>query len=229
MDIDYFINKLEEQTTKVDKGDTEVWLKTTYSFIEEYFGSTSSRARSFQSLINDFTSQKIWGIGEHAMIDFKNKALEYIEEMLTYSKELKLRQRKEEFQKASESPIIKSQKVINENTNRKIEVQTIIKTQFPFGMTGTAFGGIFFTVISGAFVLGLYFGGSKFDKEKNEYYEDAKVLKADTLNLHKTLRGKDSLLNNKEFIIATKNDSLKELKQDLNNLYLVLGNYQKKK
>jgi hypothetical protein len=57
-DIDYTIKKLIEQQNKVDQGDIEVWLNTTYSFIEDYFQSYSTRARTFNSLISDYRIKK---------------------------------------------------------------------------------------------------------------------------------------------------------------------------
>ncbi len=56
--LNYTIQKLEEQKRKVNQGDLEVWLNTTHSYIEDQLKSYSTRARNFQSLINDYQIQK---------------------------------------------------------------------------------------------------------------------------------------------------------------------------
>jgi len=201
MDTDYTINKLKEQKQKVHQSDTEVWLKTTYSFIEEYFKSYSSRAQSFQGLINDFSMQKIFGLTPSHINNFKKKATEYINETIQYLEELKLRQQKEAIQKANalkqiEEQMKKAQKTETASGGPKVFPATphpdpIIKTQLPFGISAGLFWTIIVAFISGAFILGQNFGSSRFDKEKSDYYDQVKSLKVDTTNLNQTIAFKD--------------------------------------
>ncbi len=81
MKTEYFISKLKEQKSKLDVSELEVWLKTTYAFIEEYFGAISSRTQNFKSVINDFTTGKILGFSDGAIKNYKLQALEYIDEI----------------------------------------------------------------------------------------------------------------------------------------------------
>jgi hypothetical protein len=51
-----------------------------------------------------------------------------------------------------------------------------------------AYWGVWSAIVGGAFGLGLYFGQSKFDKEKGDYYEQNIVLKDSISNIHKENR-----------------------------------------
>ncbi len=77
-DIDYTIQKLLEQQNKVDQCDLEVWLNTTYSYIEDYFKSYSTRAMTFHSLVSEFRIKKIgddYSVNKLDQSYFKKKGL----------------------------------------------------------------------------------------------------------------------------------------------------------
>jgi len=187
-DIDYTIQKLKEQQTKVDQGDLEVWLNTTYSFIEDYFKSYSTRARTFSSLVSDYRIKMI--VNDHSInnVDqsyFKIKGLEYIRECLQYlseSQDLK----PIEIEMRKTEPMAKRIKSFDEFSSSKPANQsgghnstvTTVKTQLPFGIAPEFFWTIFAAIVAVAFYLGLYFGQAKFDKEKSDFYEENKNLES---------------------------------------------------
>jgi hypothetical protein len=53
-----------------------------------------------------------------------------------------------------------------------------VKTQLPFGIAPELFWTIFAAIVAVAFLLGLYFGQARFDKEKSDFYEENKKLKS---------------------------------------------------
>ena len=186
-EIEYTIKKLIEQQTKVNQGDIEVWLNTSYSFIEDYFKSYSTRARTFSSLISDYRMKKI---GDEFSVNklnpeyFKNKGLEYIKECLQYlneQRDLKLEEienKKTEFMgkkiKSFEEFTVKNP--TNQSGGNTSSIPKV-KTQLPFGIAVELFWTIFAGIVAMSFFLGLYFGQAKFDKEKSDFYEENKQLK----------------------------------------------------
>lgn len=84
-------------------------------------------------------------------------------------------------------------------------------------------------IISGAFALGLYFGNTKFDKDKIELTDQVKSLSADTLNFAIKLKLKDSVINKKDILLKTTVDSLRTTQKDMNSLYLYIGALEKTK
>lgn len=187
-DIDYTIKKLIEQQSKVDQGDIEVWLNTTYSFIEDYFQSYSTRARTFNSLISDYRIKRIGDDYSVKKLDnsyFKNKGLEYIKECLQYLNERKDLKQKEFSPKKTE-PMAKRIKSFDEFSGGNPSNQgggnspaiPTVKTQLPFGIAPELFWTIFSAIVIVAFLLGLYFGQARFDKEKSDFYEENKKLKS---------------------------------------------------
>lgn len=226
MDTDYIIKKLKEQRLKVNLNDTEVWLKTTYALLEEYFRCYSPRANSFQSLINDFTTKKIFGLKPEDVVNIKNKAVQYLDENIQYLEELLEKEKKDAIQKAALEKQYKDQRALAEinrpmhNPQSKPEPEIIIKTktQLPFGMAPAFFWTIFAGLISSAFILGQSIGSSKFDREKSDYYEELKILKQDTANLNRTIQSKDIIILQKDSVIKTKQDSLIHMGKTLTRL-----------
>jgi len=230
MDIEYTIRKLNEQKQKVNQGDTEVWLKTTYSIIEEYFSVLSSRTQSFQGLLNDFAIQKISGVTSAHASTYKSKGLEYITEIIQH---LEDKQQKDAIEKANflkhKHEQIKQNLPIESSSHgpkvlpvASLPSPTII-TQLPFGISATLFWSIVIAFVSGAFIFGLYFGSTKFDRDKIEYYEQVKKLSVDTILLNKKIAFKDSIISQKDSIISSKVDSLELTNKNLNSLYLLLS------
>jgi hypothetical protein len=66
-------------------------------------------------------------------------------------------------------------------------------------------------LISASYALGLKFGRSNFDKEKNEYYEKTKKQDVQIENLIESINVKDSAIKNLNEDISTLNDSIKIL------------------
>ncbi|KAA9037252.1 hypothetical protein FW778_17650 [Ginsengibacter hankyongi] len=234
MDTDYTIKKLREQRLKVNQNDTEVWLKTTYSFLEEYFKSYSPRAGNFHELIYDFATKKIFGFkpGEIAII--KNQAIQYLDENIQYLEEQLEKERKDSIQKVALAKQYKEQQARTE-TNKPMaipqtqpEIIIKMKTQLPFGIAPAFFWTVFAGLISAAFILGQSIGSSKFDREKSDYYEDLKVLRQDTVNLNRTILLKDSIVLQKDSIIKNKQDSLIQMDKILTGFSLLLSNQQTK-
>lgn len=215
--------------------DLEVWFKITYSFIEEYFKSYTSRAQGFQSLINDFSFKKILGLTQDDVTKFKNSGIEYLNETLLHLEALKQQQIKAAEEKANILAQIEEQNKNRENiilpepksNGENLSSEQIVKTQLPFGISAGLFWTIIAAVISCAFVLGQNFGSTKFDKEKSDYYDELKSLRIDTTNLHQKIALYDSIAKEKDSIILVKQDSLILLNKNLANLYLLLAKQSK--
>lgn len=186
-DIDYTIKKLKEQQNKVDQGDIEVWLNTTYSFIEDYFQGYSTRARTFDSLTSEYRVKKIGNDYSGSKLDhtyFKNKGLEYIKECLQYLNEQNDLKSKE-IKNTKTEPMAKRIKSFDEfsesnqpnQSGRHSSTTQTVKTQLPFGIPQELFWTIFAAIVAAAFFLGFYFGQARFDKEKSDFYEENKQLK----------------------------------------------------
>jgi hypothetical protein len=84
-------------------------------------------------------------------------------------------------------------------------------------------------IISGSFALGLYFGNTKFDKEKIELNDKVKILTEEKSKLIIQLKLKDKKIIAKDNLIEVTSDSLKSTQKDLNSLYLYLGSLEKGK
>ena len=185
--LDYTIKKLEEQKRKVNQGDLEVWLNTTHSYIEDQLKSYSSRAQNFRGLISDYRIQKI-GDSYGKGIDkqhFRLKAIKYIEECVSFlqgklEEEKKLSAKKAE-QETKKEPMkrIKSFDEFSNSGAKTIPAPPLEKprTQLPFGIPPGLFWTIFASIFTGAFLLGLYLGQNRFDKEKSDWYDENKELK----------------------------------------------------
>ncbi|GAB3832395.1 hypothetical protein [Hymenobacter jeollabukensis] len=227
MDFDYTVRKLEQQYRNVDNGDTEVWLKTTHSFIIEHFGPLAPRARNFADLVHDYQIKKITGIEPKDIVIFKNKALEYIENNISYLNEAKQREREKLlYIKNTEA----NSKVKPTNIpDIKTTTNTVTKTQLPLGMSAELFWTLFSGCIVAAFFIGQLFGGAKFDKEKSDYYDEIKNLKANQKGLNKIISKNTIDMHYKDKRITILRDSIKNISKDLNNLYLYIGNLQEKK
>ena len=101
MKIDYLIGKLKEQLQKIHQSDTEVWFKTTYALLLDYFPSYSPRASNFNSLISDFKIKSIYVITPAQANDLKSKAVEYLNEIIQYLTNLQETEKQEAIQKAN--------------------------------------------------------------------------------------------------------------------------------
>jgi len=158
-DIDYTIKRLQDQQNKVDLGDTQVWLDTTYSFIEEYFKSYSARAVAFRSLVADFRATKADKDG------FKKRGLEYIAECLNTLKEQREQQTGVKLNRVVETAVNKVKTAVNlvdtDFPTPFIEGKETTHTPvgaLPFGLSAGLFWTLFAVVVSGSFFLGFYLG-----------------------------------------------------------------------
>jgi len=157
-DIDYTIKRLQDQQNKVDLGDTQVWLDTTYSFIEEYFKSYSEKAVAFRSLVADFRATKA---DKDA---FKKRGLEYIAECLHNLKEQKEQQTGVKLNRTPETTVHKAKTVANlVDTDSPTpfiegkEAQAPVSS-LPFGLSVGLFWTVFAAVLIASFFLGYFLG-----------------------------------------------------------------------
>jgi hypothetical protein len=209
MHSEYTIAKLKEQKQKVNNLDFEVWLKTTYSYLVDDFGISSTRALNFNSLISDFSIKKIFGLKQQEIEKLKKIAIEYIDDTIQYLEE-----------KGSQSKqfniSIKKNKM---NDEIKDEYKAIVfpapplttlkeKTRLPFGLSAALFWTIFVSLIAGSFTLGLSTGTIKYDKDKIELYNEKNKLIFDTINFNRIIVTKDSIIKIKDSVLNSKIDSL---------------------
>ena len=220
--LDYTIKKLEEQKRKVNQGDLEVWLNTTHSYIEDQFKSYSTRARNFQSLINDYGIQKI-GDSYGKGIDkqhFRSKALEYIEECVSFLND-KLEEEKTQTAKKAEQETKKEpmKRMKNFDNFSNSGAKTIPapplekpRTKLPFGIAPGLFWTIFVSIFTGAFLLGLYLGQNRFDKEKSDWYDENKELKKEIQTVQEQAVKQEEYLTK---IIGEKDQQILRLEKQL--------------
>jgi len=111
--------------------------------------------------------------------------------------------------------------------NFTYEKSSTFNTSEEFKFNKSAVYTIIPIVISGAFILGFYFGNTKFDKDKIELTEKVKSLSAKTDSLDLQLKLKDKIILRKEIKNKEITDSLRGTQKDLNSLYLYLGSLEK--
>lgn len=111
--------------------------------------------------------------------------------------------------------------------NHGLEKSSQTNDEVSFWGNLKTFWGIVVVVVGAAFAIGMYLGGAKFDKEKSDYYEQVKALKSDTIQYKNTIKSKNQILNQKDSIIIIKTDSINELKGNIQNAYLYIGNIEK--
>jgi hypothetical protein len=196
--IEYTIKKLKEQQHKVNQGDIEVWLNTTYSFIEDFFKSYSSRASTFRSLISDYRIKKIGD--EYTTIKkidesyFKNKGLEYISECIQYlNEQLELQIKAEENIKTKTmGKRIKSYDDFENSTNGA-NVMPVIPAEpkiekKPLGLKPIEFYTIFSGILVVAFFLGHFEEKWSNADVKETYQNQIKLLNAENDSLKSELK-----------------------------------------
>lgn len=161
-----------------------MWLDTLRVYTRDHFGEFSTQVKSLDRLASDFRIDAIRPtIGLEA---FQKKALQYIESFTAYAEELSFEQsqpkevklQRPSFEEARQeyvktASIVAKQNQTNNKTNRQ-ENNIIL----PFSRE--ALWTISLTIIGGVFLFGLYIGQAKFDKEKSDFYEENKKMKAIT-------------------------------------------------
>jgi len=201
MNIDYTIEKLKNQKSKIHLGDFEVWMNTTYAFMEGYFKSYQTRPRNFQSLINDFKIDKIgsgYGTKKIDLSSYKAKAIEYLDDSINYLEDVK----KQEHETPKPEPMSRIKKFDDfkgNNSGAKIFPAPPLEPKVekkPWGLKLIEF----YSILSGALLVAFFLG--KFEEkwtnsiDKETFRDEIKLLKTQ----------KDSLKN--EF------DKVKNLNDD---------------
>lgn len=76
MELKFILAKLKEQESALRFANLDIWFPTTYQYIEDHFHSYSSRARTFDDLIQEyFILEKIFHkFGIHKKINFLHKS-----------------------------------------------------------------------------------------------------------------------------------------------------------
>lgn len=218
MDIDYSIRKLKEQKSKVNTSDIEVWLTTTYSIIEEYFGILDTKTQSFKSIINSYQFKQIGEIKNSEISILKDKAIEYIDEIIIYL---------EDYKKRTTRESIANKVIAKEPKQVEVITKIVTKTQLPFGIAPAFFWTVFVALIGGSYLVGKDIGVSKFDKEKSDFYEDVKTLKSDTIILKSKITTQENYIKKQDLLIIEKADSIKKMDEKLSSLYLYIGSLKK--
>lgn len=155
--IDYTIKRLQDQQQKVSLGDTQVWLDATYSYIEEYFKSYSSRTVEFRSLVADFRVTKV------DKDICKSKGLEYIGECLLELKEQKeqetgIKSKKTEEEVLKIKPALDQVVISSELAFTEQQEEQTPAAALPFGLSTGLFWTLFAAAIIGSFSLGYLLG-----------------------------------------------------------------------
>ena len=87
MDTKFILDKLTNQKNDLKYANLDMWFPTTYSYIEDYFKSYSTRARNFNEIINEYNKKKatsrntVFGLLEFDLI--KSKAGSYLDEIIS--------------------------------------------------------------------------------------------------------------------------------------------------
>lgn len=93
----------------------------------------------------------------------------------------------------------------------------------------STFWGIVTAVVVASFMLGMYIGNTKFDSDKNDYYDQVKALSSDTTENNKIIRKQNIIINQKDSILNVKSDSIKKLEENIQNAYFYNANNIDKK
>jgi hypothetical protein len=68
-------------------------------------------------------------------------------------------------------------------------------SHFSMLIKNAIFWTVLLSIIGGAFLLGLYFGNNKFDKDKSDFYDSNRRLINESINLKKSISTKDSIIS----------------------------------
>lgn len=117
---------------------------------------------------------------------------------------------------------------IDEINNHGMEKGSINNNRSFWGNLST-FWGIVAAVVLAAFMLGMYIGNTKFDKDKNDLYNQVIALSSDTTKNIETIKIKSKIINQMDSILNIKSDSIKQLMQENNATYYHIGKMNQKK
>lgn len=210
MNTNYFVSKMKEQKKKIDQMGPEEWLTSTLYFVQEYFGNDSIQSKRLKDmlLINeaaDFATGSV--ISKFLKANFSKTALSLVMEFIQMANRQEQRTTRENFITSNYQ---------DANAAPKDPPSAIVK--YPLGLAAEAFLGLLLTILGGAFWLGCYFTNTKFDKDKNDLFEQTQSLKRDTAQLHQHI---ETLNNNTQadtVVIKASRDSLSLLKKQIESL-----------
>lgn len=193
MELKFILEKLKEQKSGLKFAVLDIWLVTTYQYIEDHFHSYSTRARTFNDLIQEYNKKKA-GSTKTIFLpfefdDIKRKADSFLSEIISVLEdEYQQQQAKAKIAadnlKRQQEHLAKLTAASKQQTQLPViqqktipmpipEPQVITKTQLPFGIKPELFWGIFVVIVGFAYWLGTKW-------EHFELRDEVKLLKSDT-------------------------------------------------
>jgi hypothetical protein len=229
LELKFILEKLKGQKSDLKFANLDIWLPTTYQYIEDHFRSYSSRATTFYNLIQEYNMKKASSntilVGPFAFDYIKNKAEGFLSEIISV-----LEHEYEQQQTAAKitaDNIKKQQEHLakltatqkqqtpsptkHENLILPPEPKVIIKTQLPFGIKAEFFWGIMVVIIGFSYWLGTKW-------ENFELRDEVKTLKSDTTSKGGKITQYESAAETKNKMIGSIRDSLNKSKKSLDSI-----------
>jgi len=183
MTYDVAINRLKGFRDSIKTAnDFGAWMDASFEVIEDYFGNGSIQSKNYMSLIVDYRGQKSY---EQYGTQGGTRTLftpRFIEKLNYLIDEIEVR-RNMAIMKEDKTSLTPAIETLQEDEQYQ---KATDKKHYTIGIA------IFWTVAialaGGIFMFGFYVGNTKFDKDKNEMYEQIKDLEKENQSLKETWR-----------------------------------------
>lgn len=190
IDIESTIRNLNVQVAIYNLDSIDTWLPVTMEYVRDYYGYYGQPTLSMAGLIIAKNGARYYGNSPDEIKSIGQKALEQVKLLLIDLE--RMRARRGGRNEPTEAFPAK-------NTDKS-------ESGFRMSIKAELFWTIAAAAISGAFAIGLYFGNTKFDKEKIDYYNQMNKLSADTSMLLKSMQSLKEEIN--FYKLKVKADSL---------------------
>lgn len=175
----------------------EAWLDTTLEHIDTIYGIGTTKYNNFITLRSEYKISKITTKNlEETNNYFANRATQQLKGLIEQLK----RERNSSVAKQKQEEEEKN-KPNNKTFSEELKIpkqEQVDRKYYNIGIT--LFWAVTIPMFAGIFYFGYFVGTAKFDKEKNDYYDEIKNLKKSKSELIEQVKLKDSLVANYESI-----------------------------
>lgn len=180
-DPELTIRKLNTQVSNFNIETIDIWLPNTMESIKEYFGEFGQPTLSMMGIIVAMNGARFYGNSPEEINNIGHKALGQVKIWISVLEESRRLNQLENQNISSDTNKLQSKKTVE-------GIHLPIKAEL--------FYTIFAAIVAATFAIGLYFGGTKFDKEKIDFYNQVIKLSADTTLLSKSIQQLKEEINN---------------------------------
>jgi Fe2+ transport system protein B len=181
----------------------EAWLDTTLEHIDSIYGAGTTQYNNFFSLKSEYKTSKIITKDLQETNNYfanrANQQLGGLIEQLKRARNSSFAKQKQEEEERKQKEEQEKNKPTEKSFSEKLKKPKQEQMDRKYYKIGIA---LFWTVtipmIAGIFYFGYFVGTAKFDKEKNDYYDEITSLKKDTSKLIEQIKLKDSLITKYE-------------------------------